>query len=375
MDISCLPKTKRLYYDEHLYDFGAIVTRVEDEEVVLDQTAFFPRGGGQEPDHGTIDERIVYDVKSQEGVIIHMIREPNFKAGDAVKCKISRSRREQIMKHHTATHIIDMSARIILGKHVWQAGSEKDEDKAHLDITHPQPLTEEQIRSIESMANDIIKRNEKVTKELMPKEEAERKYGSVIYQGGPIEESVLRIISIPGIESEACGGLHVDRTGEVEEIFIISSKKIRSGAIRLEFVAGKRLVGETKERIANEKKNSQESYEKKMAAMREEKEKIKSLKGNSQRLFGINYVDTVDLRELQVIGRESVKQEPDNFSVLIGNGVVFGIRGARSQENIENTVLEAAKLMGGSASSSGNEAKGGGKFKDRGKEIYDKLKL
>ena len=365
MDVSGLPKTKKLYYDEHLYEFQALVLWVEGDQVVLDQTAFFPRSGGQEPDHGSINGRDVYDAEPYDGVIVHKVKEPDFKAGDAVKCRVDPSRREQIMKHHTATHIIDMSARIILGKHVWQAGSEKDEDKAHLDITHPQPLTEEQIRSIEDMANDIIRKNEKVTKELLPKEEAERKYGPVIYQGGPIDENVLRIISIPGIEPEACGGLHVDRTGEVEEVFIISSKKIRSGAIRIEFVAGKRLVGETKERIANEKK---------IAAVREEKEKIKSLKCNSQNLFGINYVDTSDLRELQVIGRESVRQEPDKYSILIGNGVVFGTRGARSQDNIENIVLEAAKMMGGAASASGNEVKGGGRIKDNGRGIYDRLK-
>ena len=80
------------------------------------------------------------------------------------------------------------------------------------------------------------------------------------------------------------------------------------------------------------------------------------------------------MKELQIIARKSVKEEPDKFSVLIGKGIVVGIRGERCKADIEKIVKESAKIMGGSASGHGNEFKGGGPMKERGKEAYDKLK-
>jgi alanyl-tRNA synthetase len=267
-----------------------------------------------------------------------------------------------------------MAARKLLGNHIWQAGSKKDIDKAHLDLTHYEPLMEEQRKEIEDFANNLIKKKIKVKKEVLPRGEAEEKYGFVIYQGGSIPETTLRIISIAGIDSEACGGLHVDNTSEIEEVFIFSTKRMQDGVIRVEYVAGKELVKKTKEKIAEENKLAEKRYKKKIEEMKNEKEKVKTLKENSRKMFGVNYVDTEDMKELEVIGRESIRDEPEKFSVLIGKGVVFGIKGEKCKEDIEKIVKEIAKIMGGSAGGSGNEFKGGGPFKNKGKEAFDKFK-
>lgn len=375
IDVSDLPKTKKLYYEnEKLFEFKAKVLKIEGENVILDQTAFYPRGGGQEPDFGFINKCKVYDVEPIDNVIFHKVENPDFKAGDIVSCKINLERREQIKKHHTATHLVNMSARRLLGEHIWQAGSKKDVDKAHLDVTHYENLTDEQVRKIEKNINEAIQKRIKVKKEVLPRNVAEKKYGFVIYQGGSIPETTLRIISIGGFESEACGGLHVDNTGEIEEVFIFNTKRMQDGVIRIEYVAGKDLVKKTKNKILKEKDLAKKRLEKKKKEILDEKEKLKSIKKKSIKLFGVNYIDTEDMKELETIGIESVKEDPSNYSILIGKGVVFGIKGNECKENIEKITKEVAEIMGGSAGGSGNEFKGGGPLKEKGKEAFEKFK-
>lgn len=374
IDVSCFPKTRKLYYDdEKMYSFKARVLRVEGEEVVLDQTAFYPRGGGQEPDFGSINNCEVYDVEPIENVIFHKVKSPKFKSGDIVEGRIDSKRREQIKKHHTATHLVNMAARKILGNHVWQAGSKKDIDKAHLDITHYENLTDEQVGKIEKFINNMIRKKVKVKKEVLPRNVAEQKYGFVIYQGGSIPETTLRIISIAGVESEACGGLHVDNTEEIEEVFIFNTKRMQDGVIRIEYVAGKELVKNTREKILAEKKLEDERLEKKKMEIENQKSRIKNLKEESKSLFGVNYIDTDDMKEIETIAQESVKENPAEYSIIIGRGIVFGTRGEKCEEDIENTVKEIAKMMGGSAGGSGKEFKGGGPLKDKGKEAAKKF--
>jgi len=372
MNVSGIPETKKLYYDnEKLFEFKAKILKIDGENVVLDQTAFYPRGGGQEPDLGFINNCEVYDVEPYDNVIFHRVKNPKFKVGDIVIGKVDSKRREQIKKHHTSTHLINMAARKLLGNHIWQAGSKKDIDKAHLDLTHYEPLTEEQRKKIEDFINNMIKKKIKVKKEILPRNIAEEKYGFVIYQGGSIPETMLRIISIAGIDSEACGGLHVDNTEEIEEVFIFNTRRVQDGVIRVEYVSGKDLVKKTKERILRENRLTEERYKKKLHEIEEEKEKVREVKKKSTKMLGVNYIDTEDMKEIETLGKESVKK-PEDYSVIIGNGIVFGIKGEECKEDIEKIVKEAAKIMGGSAGGSGNEFKGGGPLKEKSKEAYEK---
>jgi len=370
-----LPQTKKLYYEnENLFEFKAKVLKIGNENVVLDQTAFYPRGGGQEPDLGFINNCKVYDVERIGNVIFHKVENPNFKINDFVNCKVDIERRKQITKHHTATHLINGASKRILGKHIWQAGSKKDIGKAHLDITHYENLSEEKIREIEKTVNNAIKKNLKVKKEVLLRDVAEKKYGFVLYQGGFVPEKELRVISVEGFDVEACGGLHVDNTKEIEEVFIFDSKKMQDGIIRLEYVAGKELVEKTKREVELQKKLEKERLKKKEAEILKEKEKLKKVKEKIKLLYGINYIETEDMKELETIGKESIKADQTNYSILIGEGIIFGIKGKDCKIDIENIVKEAAKIMGGSAGGYGNEFKGGGPLKEKSKEAFEKVK-
>lgn len=377
MDVSGLPETIKLYYDdEKMFEFQAKILKIGLDKIILDKTAFYPRGGGQEPDLGTIEHTVVTDVEKQGNVVVHFVESSNFKKGETVKCKIDNKRRNQISRHHTAAHIITGASRELLGKHVWQAGSKKDIDKAHLDITHYDSLSKEEVRKIGDLCNEIIKKSLKIHKKIVPRSIAERDYGFILYQGGAVPGRELRIIDIKGFNVAACGGIHLDNTKEVEKIFIFNTKKIQDGVVRIEFVAGKELVKKKKEELKETKKKEKETLERKRKILEEEKYKVKKYKKEdiSKYKDDILFLETEDMRRAEVIGRERVKKNPKTFSIIVGNGIVYGIKGSECKKNIESVIKGIAKIMGGSAGGFKNEYKGGGPLKEKSKEAFEKGK-
>jgi len=246
LDLTSVPETNALYYQDYkLSSFKAKVLKVLGNNVVLDQTVFYPTSGGQLHDIGTIKGYNVLDVFKQGNIIVHVLKEGHsLKIGDEIEGKIDVERRLQLAQHHTSTHIVNAAARIVLGKHINQAGAKKTIEKAHIDLTHYQSLTEEELKNIELEANKIIKKNILIKKSFMSRNDAEKKYGFAIYQGGVPLGDQLRIVDITGVDVEACGGTHLDTTYEAEKIKILKSTKISDAIIRLEFVAGKKAFEE-----------------------------------------------------------------------------------------------------------------------------------
>ncbi len=239
-----LPNTKILYYDSYDYvEFKGKVLYVSGNKVVLDRSAFYPTSGGQLHDKGYIKKRNkkyeVVEVIKQEGKIIHVVKDSEgIKEGDDVYGKIDIERRLQLAQHHTATHIINGAARRILGEHVWQAGASKTMGKSRIDITHYEIPSDEELKKIEDEANRVVKENLPVYKRIMKKNLAEAEYGFRLYQGGAVPGREIRVVDISGYDVEACGGTHLNVTGEAENIKILGAKKVQDGIIRIEFVAG-----------------------------------------------------------------------------------------------------------------------------------------
>lgn len=249
LDVSNLPPTKILYYDP-IFSFKAKVLKVSGNFVVLDKTAFYPRSGGQEPDFGYINNYKVINVEKIGEVIVHETKECKLKKGQIVSCKIDKKRRLILSKHHTATHIINSVARKVLGKHVWQHSAFKDVDKARLDITHYNSLTEKQVEEIEKNANKIVEKGLPIKTQVLERGKAEQKYGFRIYQGGAIPEKKLRIVSIGRVDVEACSGTHniLKKTSDVGFILILKTKRIQDGIVRIEFVSDKVALNYLKEK-------------------------------------------------------------------------------------------------------------------------------
>jgi alanyl-tRNA synthetase len=248
-----LPDTDRLYYeDQQRMQFEAVVLEVFDRDddqfdVVLDQTMFYPEGGGQPPDHGTLSTddvtAEVTDVQRYDGVILHTVdTDPG--TGDFVRGQVDATRRRRLMQHHTATHIVIHSARQVLGNHVRQAGAQKGVDSSRIDIRHYESLTREQIKRIESLANELVRDNIAVTQEWPHRNEAEAEHGFDLYQGGIPPGEQIRLISV-GDDVQACGGTHVDRTGDIGTIKLLNTERIQDGVLRLTFAAGDAAIEST----------------------------------------------------------------------------------------------------------------------------------
>ncbi|MEM3227410.1 MAG: alanine--tRNA ligase [Candidatus Micrarchaeaceae archaeon] len=382
MNLSGIKPTKKLYY-QFASSATAKVLKSESNMVVLDQTPFYPEGGGQEADHGTIDGEAVVDVKSADGVIVHFLRSTKrFKKGKHVKCEVNLDRRSRLMAHHTATHLVSAAARKVLGAHAWQEGAKKSEDKAHIDIAHYERLTDQQIKEIENTANDFILNGIKVSVKEMPRKSAEGKFGFSIYQGHGVPSGTLRIVEIDDlqgrlIDAEACGGLHLaGRESNIGLIKIISSYRIHDGIDRLEFVAGRAALDYISSMESSIKKIAQSvgtdvykigsGIEAKLSELSAIKDSYKRMQGelaqslaqqisNSKETVIIMKLD-YEQKMLRLIATKIVERNGEK-SVLLYNsaGDAVAISGPESgrsalkllNENVENIGGKDAKLKGG----------------------------
>lgn len=237
--------TERLYYDSYdTTEFtGTVESIVEVDDayhVVLNRSAFYPTSGGQEHDEGRLGEEKVYDVFSESDRVVHVLPAVSFDEGDSVQGIVDFDRRLQLSQHHTATHIVTGCAREILGDHVWQAGASKTMDKARIDLTHYHSLSREDEQALEEAVRAVVRDNHPVSHRFYDRDIAERQYGFSIYQGGAVPGDELRIVSIDGLDHEACGGTHVRTTGEVKHFKLLKSSKKQDGVVRVEFLAGER---------------------------------------------------------------------------------------------------------------------------------------
>ena len=240
--VEALPPTKKLYYElPNEVEFEAIVLDYFDGFVVLDQTLFYPEGGGQPSDTGTLvtsENMVRVEEATKLGeVILHRVTGGALKRGDRVKGMVDEERRWSLMRHHTATHVLLHTAKKVLGAHVHQAGAQKGSDASRLDIRHYKHITPEELRKIEIEANRMVMANMPVYVRTDERTKAEQRYGFGLYQGGVPPGREIRTVQVGG-DVQACAGTHVRATGEIGLIRIIGVEHIQDGVERLIFAAG-----------------------------------------------------------------------------------------------------------------------------------------
>jgi alanyl-tRNA synthetase len=242
-----LPKTHPLYYDDHYTkEFNATIlwkrTTNRGTEVILDKTAFYPEGGGQPADKGVLiikgKPHKVIHVEKVADAIIHIL-ESSGEVGDTVQGKLDWDHRYSLMKHHTGTHVVNGALRRLFGEHIWQAGSQLGVTEARFDFAHYKPIAEDEIQKIEQLANEFVNQGVPVEKKVMERNDAEREHGFRLYQGGVPPGNLIRVLNIPGIDVEACGGTHLNNIREIEKIRILKTERIADGVNRITFAAGK----------------------------------------------------------------------------------------------------------------------------------------
>ena len=228
-----------------LYVGGTAVQQAstgQEAVVVLNTTPFYAESGGQVGDVGVLEgQSALFEVedtqKIQAEVFGHhgRLAKGVLKVGDAVKAKVNATARAQTMRNHSATHLMHMALRQVLGSHVQQKGSLVDADKTRFDFSHNAPMTAEQIRQVEEIVNREILANESTQAQHMAYDDA-IKYGAMALFGEKYGDQV-RVLGI-GSSKELCGGTHVNRTGDIGLFKIVSESGVAAGIRRVEAVTG-----------------------------------------------------------------------------------------------------------------------------------------
>jgi len=407
MSLEGLPETELLYYSDDPKEFDASVLKSFDNYVILDKTSFYARGGGQEPDHGTIGEFEVVDVTKHGNVVVHELKNGTPKEGTTVSCLVDSKRRDGITKNHTSTHILNSSTRNVLGSWVWQHSAFKEEDHARLDITHHSALTDDEILKIEKLANSIVEKNMSVTIDNFDRGTAEQKYGFKIYQGGIVPVKSVRIVSIEDFDVEACGGTHVKKTGEIELIKITKTKRIQDGVVRIEFVSGLTAVDYIKQHDASmlkksaELKEKMEMKEKRREQKQELRERFPILVDNIiQSEVGTNTVDgiTVDVTDSGKpnfcstmneqydeffhisLGEKLIEKDP--WMVYCGvfedgekvRAIIYSGEQVEENKKAGDIAKAVSEILGGAGGGTQRFAQGGGKDKSKKNNAIEKAK-
>lgn len=387
-----LPRTDPLFHGDDPHEFEARVLRTGEDFVVLDRTSFYARSGGQEPDFGTVGGFEVTDVSAHSGVIVHTLKGGVPKEGSVVKCAIDVTRRGAITAHHTCTHILNSSARSVLGSWVWQHSAFKDAKYARLDITHHSALTRKEIAKIESLANSVVRQDLPVNISAYARSEAESKFGFRIYQGGVVPVDKVRIVSVGDFDVEACGGTHVSRTGQIGLIRIVQTERIQDGVVRLVFAAGAAAVEHMQDQdqsmarigaaLGADRQKIAESVERAMGASELLRSKNKSLIRRSSDLAATAAVgaakktgsvllyteleEELDAEYHIAVGSKAVLAEPTLvYLALVREGervriVAYSGDAASKSVRAGELVRIVASVLGGSGGGSERFGQGGG---------------
>ncbi|AFA40662.1 alanine--tRNA ligase/alanyl-tRNA synthetase [Pyrobaculum oguniense TE7] len=375
-----LPRTRELFYeDPYMRSFKAKVLRVVDGKyVVLDQTAFYAEGGGQPGDVGVLKysggAAKVVDVQRVGHVIVHVVEGQPPPEGAEVVGEIDWERRYALMKMHTGTHVLIQSIRRVLGPHIWQAGAQKDIPSSRLDVTHYKLPTPEEVAEIERLANSTVQANLPVYVKIMPRNEAEAKYGFILYQGGVVPAREIRVVQI-GPDSDpydvqACGGTHLKSTGEIGIIKIQKVERIADGVVRFIFTTGlhalsyiqelERQLGQAAQVSGGSRDNVVEAV-KRLASRAEEAERkwrryaelyakqlAQSLKAEQVGRYKLAVVELDDEDLAKKVAEETTGKDKDLVLVVLGGNKLSIFTGGVDVAPIVKSLREVGFRGGGS---------------------------
>ncbi len=387
--IEIAPTNLDFYQDMDKRTFSSKVLYSSSNQICLENTLFYPEGGGQLSDIGDIKwenkkSKMVHAQKIGD-VVVHNIEGPLPPVGTLISGIIDDSHRSGLSRHHTATHLIGAAARKILGTHVWQAGASKYTDRARLDITHHKRISLEVIEKIESHVNNLILEDYPINTNFYSREEADSKYGDTLYQGGAPKYRNVRVVEIPEIDAQACAGTHVSSTSHVVAVKVLRTERIQDGVERIEFSAGpdaikasqkeRALLEETADELGvpvdqaplaaqkfvkewKELRNRVSSLEKELATFKSSKlegEKIGDV------IFFSQDMGETDMGEVQNFVRQITSK--DDALVAVGcfqkdRGMVILAKSNSVNQNCGKLLKSALSLVGGSGGGKESYAQG-----------------
>ena len=223
------------------------VSQGHEVDITLDKSPFYGEMGGQVGDTGEISSQkgkiaIVNAIRMPSDVIVHQgkVVEGSMSVGDDVEAKVDFTRRLDIARNHTATHLLQAALRQIVDKRIEQKGSLVEPERFRFDFSHRAPVTEEQLKEIQRQVNEWIRQNLNAEAKVLPYKQAIAEGAIALFEEKYGEEVRMLEIGEPAISKELCGGTHVSSTGEIGIFLITSESSIGTGLHRIEAVTGRK---------------------------------------------------------------------------------------------------------------------------------------
>ena len=343
----------------------------------LEQSPFYPEGGGQVSDAGYIENEetgvradLIKATRLDDDQVLTFSGE-GLGEGMRVRAVVPWSVRFPTMANHTATHLLHKALRDLLGEHVKQAGSAVRPDKLRFDFTHPQALSTEERERVEHVINEIVFQNRPVRTFVTPIEEA-RNLGAMMLFGEKYGEEV-RVVEIDGYSRELCGGTHVRSTAEIGPFVILSESSVGSGARRIEAVTSGEAFALLHERSREAEQLRAELVKTRKQAKGQtaKAERAEVAPRSEEEIGGVNvYVGRMSDVTMDVLLAESdrIKQERQPAAVVLGgseDGRVHLVanfdRSLEGKVDAVEVIKAAAAEVGGGGGGRATMARAGGK--------------
>ncbi|MET0027900.1 MAG: alanine--tRNA ligase [Candidatus Thiodiazotropha sp.] len=343
---------------ERLEDQARVVALMKDGEsveqleagdqgmVFLDHTPFYAESGGQVGDQGTLEGAgVLFEVEDTRkytgGVFAHIgkLEEGALKLGDPVKAQVNAYTRQATALNHSATHLLHAALRTVLGEHVAQKGSLVDPERLRFDFSHFEPITREQLQTIEQMVNEQIRHNHDVQTRIMSLDMAKQSGAMALFGEKYADE--VRVLSMGDFSTELCGGTHVSAVGDIGLFKITGETGIAAGVRRVEAVTGQRAIEwieadeERLQRVAELIKTGREDVESKLEQLldrnrRLEKE-LEQLKSKLASAAGSDLASqAISLGEVKVLAAnlegadpKSLRDTLDQLKNKLGSAVLL----------------------------------------------------
>ncbi|ALW48843.1 alanyl-tRNA synthetase [Campylobacter jejuni] len=355
-------------------DFKEVSTLKDAGWVMLENTPFYATSGGQSADSGFIVKREVLDTQKFFNLNLSFVKAgEELKVGDIVHARIDTEKREQIARHHSATHLLHHALREILGSHVSQAGSLVESNKLRFDFTHHKALSKEELESIERRVNEMIINSSEAILENMPLEEA-KKSGAIAlfnekYQGN------VRVLTL-GESKELCGGTHVKNTAQIGSFYIVKESGVSAGVRRIEAVVSKAALEFVKNQLEELSKVKDELKNNDiLSGVKKLKNEILSLK-NELKNSSKTELDSKNIQGVEIcvkrVDNGDIKAMIDDFKNKFAKAVILliqvkdekitlaaGVKDAPLKAGA--LVKEAAQILGGNGGGRDDFATAGGK--------------
>jgi alanyl-tRNA synthetase len=369
-DLTGESKSEFTGYDELKSESKIIGHKKENgnDLLLLDKTPFYVEAGGQIDDHGEIatdrSNLRVIDVTKVDNKIIHVVENEQSSPvipGTNVIAKVDEERRWDIMRNHTATHFLHSALRQILGTHVHQAGSYVGPDRLRFDFTHFAKLTESELKDIESLVNEELRKSIPLQHHRNIPFDVAKKMGALMFFGDKYGDKV-NVVQFGEFSKEFCGGTHVQNSSQIGLFKIISESSIASGIRRIEAVTGSGV-----EQYIQHQIELMKQHEDKLAELTEEKKKLEKenselkLKGKLGQIDSVvsNFKDVNGIKiykaRVNADNMDELKSFGDELRNKINNGVGIlfselegkvGIVCVVSDDLIKDKKLSAGKIVG-----------------------------